>query len=201
MAITAPRHQYGPAEERFAYGRSRKSERPRWEVWPGHSPLRVAKSLEACERPRAWEGERPRAWEGERPREPQTSLIMPLQITDYTLIQPIVRTFRQPFSYWIISHIQPFILVLIPHTHLGIPTTALPQSGRVIFGRTLALPYFLRNQSFPISHPQMKIMRRICRWRTKEMHMIRHYHISTNHPFIGTMPCRQNFVNHIWTSE
>jgi hypothetical protein len=42
----------GPAEGRFAHGRSREGERPRWE------------------------GERPH-WEGERPREPQTSLIMP----------------------------------------------------------------------------------------------------------------------------
>ncbi len=32
------------------------------EVWPGRRPLRAAKSLEACERPR---------WEGERPREPR----------------------------------------------------------------------------------------------------------------------------------
>ena len=44
------------------------------EVWPGRRPLRAAKSQEACERPRAREGERPREPQSEaceRPREPR----------------------------------------------------------------------------------------------------------------------------------
>gem|GEM_PF-3675172 len=100
---------------------------------------------------------------------------------DHSLKRPIIQMRCQPSTHGIILNIRPFLSVIFMSAKLCIPTVTLPHRTQLRKTHT--------DQSFPISRPTRDTLRFMPCWRTKQMDMIRHDHISSDVPVIGGIPC------------